>query len=127
MDALGLDDGKIELGLRKMNLDALSGSQTGDGARSHCSGDNRGRLWCGKRQHGFGPRFVAIVAARTVNFEPPSDFSAPLGLFGRIWLARRRWLGEGRLAKWAHLDVRIANRATLRADLNHRFVLRCGP
>ncbi|HEV2289438.1 MAG TPA: hypothetical protein VGR81_10840 [Candidatus Acidoferrales bacterium] len=70
-----------------------------------------------------------VPAARTVNFETAGNLAAPFWFFGDGGLAGRRGLGGrgGSLAERAHVYVLISDRATLRTNVNHRLVLRCGP
>src|SRR5215469_14952896 len=120
---MSLDDGKIELRLRDMNFNMLSGPDARDGSRSNGGGDDRGRRrFTRKREDGLGFGGSFFVAARSV------DFQAPLGLVGRRYGNRGKGLGSGEVSftKRAHFHVLVRYRATLRADLNHsvRFALR---
>ncbi len=127
MDAVSLDHGKIKLRLRNVNFNVLNRSKTSNGARSNSGGDDRWSMFTGKRQQRLGRSRGVFMAARAVNFQAASNLAAPFRLFGSVCLARRRSLGERNLTKWTDFQVAIANSTTLRADLNHRFVLRCGP
>lgn len=131
-EAVVFDDGEIQFRLGDVNLDALRWAKAGNGARRNGGGDD---VWnaAAEGQSGLGLLGIVsgehVVAAGTINFEAAGDLTAPFRFFGCGGWARRRGLGRrgGRLTKRAHVNVLITNRATLRANLDHRLVLRCGP
>lgn len=129
LNAKILDHGKIELRLRDMNFHVLRGAKARNRARSRRRGNYR-RPFRSERQRRLGAFAFGVRPARAVDLEPASYFLTPFGLIG----SGRRRCRRSRLnrrkrefAERADFHVLITDGATLRAYLNHRFVLRCGP
>jgi hypothetical protein len=126
MNAVSFHYRKIELGLGDMYFDALSGADARYGAGSNGSGNDARAVFITKRKGRLGFRRNSFVAARTIDFQAASNFTAPLRFLSGVGTDRRRGWIVGSFAKWAHFNPLIADCATLRANLNHpvRFALR---
>lgn len=128
MGTMRFDHGKIKLGLRNVNLNVLSGPDTRDGSRRNGSGDDGRRRITHKGKDRLGFSRIFLATARAIDFQAPSNFTAPFGFGGTGCGKWGSGLGNGEVGftKRAHFNVLVSDCATLRADLNHsvRFALR---
>lgn len=132
MQPVIFNHGEIQLRLRNVNFHALRRAKTRERARGRRRRNHVGRIavaeWQARLRFFFLLRWMP---ARPIYFQASGNLTAPFRFFRRGGRAIRSGRGLGnhksRLTKRTHINRLIAYRATLRADLNHRFVLRCGP